>query len=328
MGLTNSDYEAVMREYDSIRYANAKLLKHRMNEIFNNIPEFKALEDEMITESAKLAKTSMYISEAAYKKSKETLDKKVAEISHKKEELLLANGYETNYLSKIYSCPLCMDTGFVNGNKCECFKSIAAKQLYSNPTYMMADKTADFKHFREDYYKDDTENGTGGARKNALDVFSKLKNMADNFDTQARNFLIYGGVGVGKTFLASCLANALIKDGRSVVFLTAFRFFDIFEKYTFRRDEADESTSIPSTEPLFDCDLLVIDDIGTEVSNSFTTSKLFGCLNERILHNKATVISTNLSLDLIRATYSDRIFSRLVGSYSILNLVGEDVRMA
>ena len=133
---------------------------------------------------------------------------------------------------------------------------------------------------------------------------------------------------MGKTFLASCLANALIKDGRSVVFLTAFRFFDIFEKYTFRRDEADESTSIPSTEPLFDCDLLVIDDIGTEVSNSFTTSKLFGCLNERILHNKATVISTNLSLDLIRATYSDRIFSRLVGSYSILNLVGEDARMA
>ena len=328
MGLTNSDYEAVMREYDSIRYVNAELLKKRIEEAYNKIPELKALEDEMITESAKLAKDSMYISDEAYAKAKEALDKKRTEFACKREELLIKNGYGKDYLSKIYSCPLCKDTGFVNGNKCECFKSIAARQIYSNPAYMMADKTADFKHFREDYYKDNTTNGSDDAGKNALDAYSKLKNMADNFDTQAHNFVIYGGVGVGKTFLASCLANALIKDGRSVVFLTAFRFFDIFEKYTFHRDEADESTSIPSTEPLFDCDLLVIDDIGTEVSNSFTTSKLFGCLNERILHNKATVISTNLSLDLIRATYSDRIFSRLVGSYSILNLVGEDARMA
>ena len=328
MGLTNSDYEAVMREYDSIRYVNAELFKKRIEEAYNKIPELKVLEDEMITESAKLAKDSMFISDEAYAKAKEALDKKRTELAYKRKELLIKNGYDKDYLSKIYSCPLCKDTGFVNGNKCECFKSIAARQIYSNPAYMMADKTADFKYFREDYYKDNTPNGSDDAGKNALDAYSKLKNMADNFDTQARNFLIYGGVGVGKTFLASCLANALIKDGRSVVFLTAFRFFDIFEKYTFRRDEADESTSIPSTEPLFDCDLLVIDDIGTEVSNSFTTSKLFGCLNERILHNKATVISTNLSLDLIRATYSDRIFSRLVGSYSILNLVGEDVRMA
>ena len=328
MGLTNSDYEAVMREYDNIRYVNAELLKKRIEEAYNKIPELKVLEDEMITESAKLAKDSMFISDEAYAKAKEALDKKRTELAYKRKELLIKNGYDKDYLSKIYSCPLCKDTGFVNGNKCECFKSIAARQIYSNPAYMMADKTADFKYFREDYYKDNTPNGSDDAGKNALDAYSKLKNMADNFDTQARNFLIYGGVGVGKTFLASCLANALIKDGRSVVFLTAFRFFDIFEKYTFRRDEADESTSIPSTEPLFDCDLLVIDDIGTEVSNSFTTSKLFDCLNERILRNKATVISTNLSLDLIRATYSDRIFSRLVGSYSILNLVGEDVRMA
>ena len=328
MGLTNSDYEAVMREYDSIRYVNAELFKKRIEEAYNKIPELKVLEDEMITESAKLAKDSMFISDEAYAKAKEALDKKRTELAYKRKELLIKNGYDKDYLSKIYSCPLCKDTGFVNGNKCECFKSIAARQIYSNPAYMMADKTADFKHFREDYYKDNTPNGSDDSGKNALDAYSKLKNMADNFDTQAHNFVIYGGVGVGKTFLASCLANALIKDGRSVVFLTAFRFFDIFEKYTFHRDEADENTSIPSTEPLFDCDLLVIDDIGTEVSNSFTTSKLFDCLNERILSNKATVISTNLSPALIKATYSDRIFSRLVGSYSLLNLVGEDARMA
>ena len=328
MGLTNSDYEAIMREYDSIRYANAELLKIRVEEVFKKIPELKALEDEMITESAKLAKDSMYISDEAYAVAKEALDKKRTELAGKREELLLTNGYGRDYLSRIYNCSICKDTGFVNGNKCECFKSMAARQIYANPVYMMADKTADFKHFREDYYKDNNPGCTNDAGKNALDAFSKLKHMADNFDTQARNFVIYGGVGVGKTFLASCLANALIKKGHSVVFLTAFRFFDIFEKYTFHRDDTDENTTIPSTEPLFDCDLLVIDDIGTEVSNSFTTSKFFDCLNERILRNKATVISTNLNPALIKATYSDRIFSRLVGNYTLLTLVGEDARMA
>lgn len=330
MGLTNSEYEAVMREYDSIRYRNAELRQNRTREVFDKIPELKSLNDEIITDFAKLATDALSLNEQEYRLARTKLDEKVTSFNGKKQQFLVNNGFAVNYLEHIYNCPLCKDTGFINDVKCECFKQIAARQIYSDKNiYMMADEKADFKNFISDYYPDsDFDNDTErSSRENALDAFSKLKSMADDFNNNARNFVIYGGVGVGKTFLASCLANSLIKNGHSVVFLTAFRLFNIFENYTFHREDGDDGKTVPSTEPVFNCDLLVLDDIGTEVSNAFTTSKLFDCINERILHNKPTIISSNWSPAYIKANYSDRIFSRLTQHYKFLKLTGDDIRM-
>ena len=115
MGLTNSDYEAVMREYDSIRYENAELLHNRTKEVYEKIPEIKELEDEIITDFANLAKEALFLSNESYAASKEELDKKVARLAKKKEELLIAGGFDKAYLNQIYTCPLCKDTGFVDG---------------------------------------------------------------------------------------------------------------------------------------------------------------------------------------------------------------------
>ena len=331
MGLTNSEYEAVMREYDSIRYRNAELRQKHTREVFDKIPELKCLNDEIITDFAKLATDALSLNEQEYRLAKEVLDKKVTDFNAKKQELLVQNGFEANYLEHIYNCTLCKDTGFINDVKCECFKRIAAKQIYSSKNiYMMADETADFKNFVINFYSDsDFDNDTEcSSRENALEAFTKFKSMADDFENNARNFVIYGGVGVGKTFLASCLANSLIKSGHSVVFLTAFRLFNIFENYTFHREDGNDGKTAPSTDPIFNCDLLILDDIGTEVSNAFTTSKLFDCINERILHNKPTIISSNWSPAYIKANYSDRIFSRLTKHYKFLKLTGDDIRMA
>lgn len=331
MGLTNSDYEAVMREYDSIRYENAELLHNRTKEVYDKIPEIKELEDEVITDFANLAKEALFLSNESYTSSKEELDKKVARLAKRKEELLIAGGFDRAYLNQIYTCPLCKDTGFVDGVKCDCFKAIASRLAHTRQgTYLMADEDADFKDFRADYYSpDDYDSDTeASSRENALAAFALLKAMADDYDSCSRNFVIYGGVGVGKTFLTSALANSLIKSGHSVVFLTAYRFFSIFEKNTFRRGDADETEKIPEVEPIFDCDLLVLDDMGTEIANTFTNSKLFDCLNERILSNKPTIISSNLSPAHIKANYSDRVFSRLIKHYKFLKLTGADIRMA
>ena len=330
MGLTNSEYEAVMREYDSIRYQNATLRQDRTKEVFDKVPELKSLNDEIINDFSKLAKDALSLNREEYVLAKERLDKKVTMFNEQKLRLLVHNGFDKNYLAHIYNCPLCKDTGFINDEKCDCFKHIASKLIYSSKNiYMMADETADFKNFNLEYYSEnDFDNDTErNSRENALDAFQKLKSMADDFENNARNFVIYGGVGVGKTFLASCLANSLIKSGHSVVFLTAFRLFNIFENYTFHRDDGDEGKTSPSTDPIFNCDLLVLDDMGTEVSNAFTTSKLFDCINERILHNKPTVISSNWSPIYIKANYSDRIFSRLMQHYKFLKLTGDDIRM-
>lgn len=135
--------------------------------------------------------------------------------------------------------------------------------------------------------------------------------------------MLYGDTGTGKTFLSNCIAKSLLDQCFSVIYFTAFELFDIFEKNVF--DRASDVSEIHHQ--IFDCDLLIIDDLGTEFSNSFTTSQLFLCLNERLLAGKSTVISTNLSMKQIAEMYSERTFSRISSNYTLLKFFGDDIRI-
>lgn len=327
MSISNSMFETIMREYDSIRLNNARLLRNRTLEVFDKVPEFRSIEDTLVSLSADFAKRSLYLLPAEFEILKEELTQKKRRLTEEKLSLLTRNGFPYNYLDMPYSCDICKDTGFIDGKKCTCFNAIYKKHVYSDKTYMMSQPSASFDIFDKKLYSnDDFDNETElSSQKSAVKLFNYLKNMSDDFTSNQKNCLIYGGAGVGKTFLSSCLANKLIENGYFVVFMSAFRLFELFEKYTFHREEATASFSTIS--PIFNCDLLVIDDLGTEVVNSFTTSKLFDCINERISANKPTLISTNLSPELIQKIYSERIFSRIVGTYSVFKLTGSDLRL-
>ena len=145
----------------------------------------------------------------------------------------------------------------------------------------------------------------------------------DHFDDTFSNLYFYGDTGIGKTFLSNCVAKELMDHGHSVIYFTAFQLFDILSKGVFAKDEE----AIAANENIFTCDLLIIDDLGTELTNSFTTSQLFLCLNERILHRKSTIISTNLGLSQLTDLYSERILSRIMDNYVLIKLFGEDIRM-
>jgi len=132
---------------------------------------------------------------------------------------------------------------------------------------------------------------------------------------------------VGKTFLANCIAKELLDRGNTVIYLTAFRLFDILEKYKFSKDEEDSYVASNQFDYILDCDLLIIDDLGTEMNNAFTNSQLYLIINERLLRQKSTVISTNLTLPNINSVYGERIFSRIVSSYSVHRIIGEDIRL-
>ncbi len=145
----------------------------------------------------------------------------------------------------------------------------------------------------------------------------------DNFENKPKNIFFYGNTGVGKTFLSNCIAKELLDAGYSVIYFTAFQLFDILSKGVFEKD----ADAIAAHQNIFDCDLLIIDDLGTELSNSFTTSQLFLCVNERILRQKSTIISTNLNLEQIAEIYSERTLSRISSNYSFIKLFGDDIRI-
>ena len=155
----------------------------------------------------------------------------------------------------------------------------------------------------------------------AKDAVAKCKDFIRHFDDEFSNLYFYGDTGIGKTFLSNCVAKELMDSGHSVIYFTAFQLFDILSKGVFDED------AVAAHRNIFTCDLLIIDDLGTELANSFTTSQLFLCLNERILRKKSTVISTNLGMTQLADIYSERILSRISSYYTLIKLFGDDIRI-
>lgn len=146
-----------------------------------------------------------------------------------------------------------------------------------------------------------------------------------NFDEEYDNLIFYGPTGVGKTFLTHCIAKQLLDTSHTVLYLTSLQLFDILEKNKFNKEDA--STSNEQISYIINSDLLIIDDLGTELVNSFTSSQLFYFIEERHMHRRSTIISTNLSFQELRDRYSERIFSRFTGYYNFYMIIGDDIRI-
>ena len=241
----------------------------------------------------------------------------------------MANGYQSDYLEPIYDCPICKDTGFVNGQPCECLQKEVIKSLYTTEELNDILQKENFSTFNFDLYSNNFVDEVTGvtALDNIKDVVTFCKEFVDNFDNIDNNsILFYGRAGSGKTFLINCIAKELIEKSYSVIYLSAVQLFDLLADYSFRRENNSVYRQISINE-LEGCDLLIIDDLGTEMSNSFTDSALFDCLNERLIHQKSTIISTNFSLQELHQKYEERIFSRTAGNYTPLKIFGDDIRI-
>ncbi|HAQ51772.1 MAG TPA: DNA replication protein DnaC [Lachnospiraceae bacterium] len=317
MSLTNSQYESIMREYSDRQFNDVFESTKIKNEIYSKNPRLSEIDENVARESVKASKEML----SGNYKALDELKQKVALLKAEKEEIINGLGYSLDDLTPKYVCKDCKDTGFINGKPCHCFKQAAIDKIYSQSRLDKVINEENFDNFNLDYYSKEEIKDNVSAYDNAKNVLMKCKDFCDNFTGQD-NILIYGKPGIGKTYLTHCIAKDLLDKSYSVIYFTADELIKVFEKETFNRDEILEQTS----ENVYSCDVLIIDDLGTEFVNSYTSSKIFTCINERLLRGNSTVISTNLSLQELMEIYSERTFSR-ISQFNIMMLFGKDIRI-
>lgn len=325
MALTNKQYDTLMREYEKRKLRARHLQKQKKAVIYEAIPELTMIDETIAGYSVRQARLLLDTDSSAAADELKTLKINCEELRAKRISLLAAKGYRLSDLEPAYTCPDCKDTGYIGRKRCHCFVQASLDLIYaqSNLSSILLDEN--FSHFREDYYSDSLIEPASGMSARALihQAYEVSRSFVKNFDASPMNLLFYGPTGVGKTFLSNCIAKELLDSGHSVIYFSAAQLFDLLEKCKFNR----LPESMDYQHDLYTCELLIIDDLGTELSNSFTVSQLFQCLNERILRKKSTIISTNLGIDQLFDLYSERIFSRIASSYTLLKLHGDDIRL-
>lgn len=322
MALSNSQYDQLMRTYELRQLDNEHRLRNRYKAAYARIPKLKELDDTISSLSVSQGRNLLEGDNSALKQLKEQLSLLFAE----KKELLKSAGFPADYLELHYTCPDCRDTGYIGTDKCHCLQKAIVDLLYMQSNLQEILVQENFSTFCTDYYSSNyIDPLTGRSSKESMQTALRVcRQFADTFSEKFCNILLYGDTGVGKTFLTHCIAKELMDKSYSVIYFSSVQLFDCLAKSAFGKKEETEDDVL---EHVYGCDLLIIDDLGTELSNSFTVSQLFVCLNERILRKKPTVISTNLTLDDINSVYSERIFSRISSNYMMLRLTGDDIRI-
>lgn len=316
MAYSRNTYEKAEAELNRRRKEALLNKEKHHDEVVKKIPEILELEETM---SAAGLATVKAVGMGA---DGENYIMNLARINLKAQEerkaLLKKNGFPEDYLDIHYHCSKCEDKGSTNGFVCDCYKSLLRSIEYENLCSKLPIDKCRFDNFKLDYYPD----GAGiSPRKRMENVLNYCKAYADDFSKSSRSLLLYGTTGLGKTHLSLAIAGKAVENGFGVIYTSAQNLFNRLEREKFGRGE-DNNTE----QSILECDLLIIDDLGAEFSTQFTVSVLYNIINSRDLENKPTIISTNLTPENIKSAYSDRIASRILSNYEILQFDGADIR--
>lgn len=322
MALKNSQYYAIMREYEQKQLKSHDIQTARYEEVYEKLPEFKSLDESISILSVQYGKKLLNGEERALDSLKEELEI----LRGSKRNLLISAGFPEDYLEPVYECPDCKDTGYIGNEKCHCFKQAIIRLLYEQSNIKEFPTEASFSNFSLDFYSPSHYDKTTGRSARAMmeDRLRICYRFIDDFGKEFQNLFFYGDVGVGKTFLSTCIAREIMDREYSVIYFSAPQLFSALSQSKFDRSDVDAKNM---SDYIFNCDLLIIDDLGSEYTNAFIAAQFFTCINERLIHRKSTIISTNLSLDAIANLYTERSFSRITSSYAMLKIIGDDIRI-
>ena len=321
MPLKNDQYNALMRIYDRRRAEDLHEMRSRQETIYANYPRLMELKNALSANAAARAKAAILKNDA----EGERLEMQARLLKEEQSDILKNAGLTEADFAMRYTCPDCQDTGFIDGKKCHCFLQQAVDLLYNQSNIRDVLMRENFDTLSMKYYDRTAPEGKQSPYEFMEGQIEKCRKYAENFDEKGGNLLLYGSTGVGKTFLSNCIAKALMDSCHSVVYFSAIELFELFSKNGYNYDEDAEDQV---NQYILESDLLIIDDLGTERVNSFTTGKLFYTINERALRKKSTVISTNLDPARLSEVYTERVASRILSDYSLIQVVGEDIRIA
>jgi len=313
-----------MRRYDYTQQKNRALLEERKQEVRDKIPKFQENE-------AFVSKLSLHIGKGLVSGEQVSFDdykSKIKKYEYWKTTMLIKAGFPKDYLDPIYTCKDCQDSGYMGNQKCHCFHKIIIEYLYQQSNLQEILEQENFQHLSLDFYSHEVMDPKAisdlSARENAELIVNSCKKFVEEFRDTPRNILLYGDTGTGKTFLSNCIAKELMDQEYSVLYFSATQFFDLMSRSKFGRLETHEDDITPY---VYSCDLLIIDDIGTEITNSVVSSIFFDCLNQRLNTRRSMILSMNLSISELKKIYSERILSRIMNNFSMLRLFGNDIRL-
>lgn len=251
------------------------------------------------------------------------------ELQAQRAELLHTLGYAPDALDPTPACTRCGDSGWAGAEMCTCLKELCAQEQMKALTALLnLTDEQNFDRLRLDVYSDQPWEGKRSPRENMKRVVTVCEGFARRFpDYPLHNLLLSGGTGLGKTFLSGCIAREVSGRGYSVVYDTAISLFSTFEAKKFSRDLGQERQARDDTRRYLNCDLLILDDLGSELTTPLAQSTLYEVVNSRLQGGKHTIISTNLSMEQIGARYTPQVVSRLAGAYQELTFYGDDIRL-
>ena len=298
----------------NLRAKNAA--EERRAELHHKLPQVEEIDRALSATGLRILQEALQGREGLDERMKK-LEESNALLLEARKELLRANGYPEDYTSVHYECDECMDTGYVHGKMCKCMRRALTLAGYESSGVLKLIDKQNFDTFDLGYY-------VGAERRNMENILSHVREYAASFDGKTmRNLLFIGTTGLGKTHLSSAIAKEVVERGYDVVYESAQKVFSDFEAEKFGRGRGAET----NTERYYDCDLLILDDLGTEMQSTFSVSALYQLLNTRLIGEKSMIISTNVTKEELLEKYSDRITSRLLGEFEICVFAGKDIRL-
>ena len=313
-------YLKAQRILEKRREAAETEAAYRAEQIKSALPEIAAIQ-------RKLSDIGLEISQLFFYKG--DVDRKVSELSERSKALvaerntiLTANGYDEDAMKPAYTCAACEDKGFINGRMCACHKQLLKEQMREEVCRYAPLDACTFDNFKLEYYSNEPLENSVVPRLRAEKALNAAQRYAQNFSLNSKNLIFLGATGLGKTHLSLAIANVVLQRGYSVCYGTSYNICEDLRAEAYGKDKRITYTE----DKVFESDLLILDDLGTEIYNQYNTAAIHNIINTRMLSGKPTIISTNYDWDELLDKYDQRVTSRINGEYTQIHLFGSDIR--